>query len=72
LRLVSGRGCSAVELEMSLSKETKKFRINMLILVIEALLPFLLLFALRNDYTILGRIISAILVLGIIYLVVFK
>ncbi|GEM_PF-1168927 len=57
---------------MSLSKETKKFRINMLILVIEALLPFLLLFALRNDYTILGRIISAILVLGIIYLVVFK
>jgi hypothetical protein len=61
-----------VELEMSLSKETKKFRINMLVLVIEALLPFLLLFALRNDYTILGRIISAILVLGIIYLVVFK
>lgn len=57
---------------MSLSKETIKFRINMLILVIEALLPFLLLFALRNDYTILGRIISAILVLGIIYLVVFK
>jgi hypothetical protein len=57
---------------MSLSKETKKFRINMLILVIEALLPFLLLFALRNDYTILGRIISTILVLGIIYLVVFK
>lgn len=57
---------------MSLGKETKKFRINMLILVIEALLPFLLLFALRNDYTILGRIISAILVLGIIYLVVFK
>lgn len=57
---------------MSLSKETKKFRINMLILVIEALLPFLLLFALQNDYTILGPIISAILVLGIIYLVVFK
>jgi len=57
---------------MSLSKETKKFRINMLILVIEALLPFLLLFALRNDYTLLGQIISAILVLGIIYLVVFK
>lgn len=57
---------------MSLSKETKKFRINMLILVIEALLPFLLLFTLRNDYTILGRITSAILVLGIIYLVVFK
>jgi hypothetical protein len=61
-----------VELEMSLSKETKKFRINMLILVIEALLPFLLLFALRNDYTMLGRITSAILILGIIYLVVFK
>ncbi len=57
---------------MSLSKETKKFRINMLILVIEALLPFLLLFALRNDYTMLGRITSAILILGIIYLVVFK
>ena len=57
---------------MSLSKETKKFRINMLILVVEALLPFLLLFALRNDYTMLGRITSAILILGIIYLVVFK
>ena len=57
---------------MSLSKETKKFRINMLVLVIEILLPFLLLYALQNDYTILGRITSAILVLGIIYLVVFK
>jgi len=57
---------------MSLSKETKKFRVNMLVLVVEVLLPFLLLYALRNDYTILGRISSAILVLGIIYLVVFK
>ncbi|HOZ37714.1 MAG TPA: hypothetical protein PLH64_03090 [Anaerolineaceae bacterium] len=57
---------------MSLSKETKKFRISMLVLVIEILLPFLLLYALQNDYTILGRITSAILVLGIIYLVVFK
>lgn len=57
---------------MSLSKETKRFRINMLILVIEVLLPFLLLFALNNGYTILGRVTSAILVLGIIYLVVFK
>ena len=57
---------------MSLSKETKKFRISMLILVIEVLLPFLLLYALQNDYTILGRITSVILVLGIIYLVVFK
>ncbi len=57
---------------MGLSKETKKFRINMLVLVIEVLLPILLLYALRNDYTILGRITSAILVLGIIYLVVFK
>ena len=57
---------------MSLNKETKRFRISMLILVIEVLLPFLLLFALRNGYTILGRITSAILVLGIIYLVVFK
>ncbi len=57
---------------MSLSKETKKFRISMLVLVIEVLLPFLLLYALQNDYTILGRITSAILVLGIIYLVVFK
>ncbi len=57
---------------MSLSKGTKKFRINMLVLVIEVLLPFLLLYALRNDYTLLGRITSAILVLGIIYLVVFK
>lgn len=57
---------------MSLSKETKKFRISMLILLIEAVLPFVLLYALRNDYTVLGRITSAILVLGIIYLVVFK
>jgi len=57
---------------MSLSKETKKFRISMLVLVIEILLPFLLLYALQNDYTILGRITSAVLVLGIIYLVVFK
>jgi len=57
---------------MSLNKETKKFRISMLILVIEVLLPFLLLYALRNDYTMLGRITSAILVLGIIYMVVFK
>ena len=57
---------------MSLSKETKKFRINMLVLVIEILLPLVLLYALQNDYTILGRITSAILILGIIYLVVFK
>ena len=57
---------------MSLSKGTKKFRIRMLILVFEVLLPFLLLYALNNDYTLLGRITSAILVLGIIYLVVFK
>ena len=57
---------------MSLSKETKKFRMNMLVLVIEILLPLVLLYALRNDYTILGRITSAILILGIIYLVVFK
>jgi hypothetical protein len=57
---------------MSLSKETKKFRISMLILVIEILLPLVLLYALQNDYTILGRITSAILILGIIYLVVFK
>lgn len=62
----------AVEPDMSLNKETKKFRINLLILVIEVLLPFVLLYALRNDYTLLGRITSAILVLGIIYLVVFK
>ena len=57
---------------MSLSKGTKKFRIRMLILVLEVLLPFVLLYALNNDYTLLGRITSAILVLGIIYLVVFK
>ncbi len=57
---------------MGLSKETRKFRVSMLVLVTEVLLPFLLLFALQNDYTILGMIISAILVLGIIYLVVFK
>lgn len=57
---------------MNLSTGKRKFRINMLVLVIEVLLPFLLLYALRNDYTLLGRITSAILVLGIIYLVVFK
>ncbi len=57
---------------MRLSKETKKFRINMLVLALEILLPFLLLYALQNDYVLLGRITSAILVLGIIYLVVFK
>lgn len=57
---------------MSLNKETKRFRISMLILVIEVLLPFLLLYALQNDFTVLGRITSVILVLGIIYLVVFK
>ena len=57
---------------MSLSKGTKKFRIRMLILVLEVLLPFVLLYALNNDYTLLGRITSATLVLGIIYLVVFK
>ena len=57
---------------MSLSKATNKFRVRILILVIEILLPFLLLYALNNDYTMLGRITSVILVLGIIYLVVFK
>ncbi len=57
---------------MSLSKGAKKFRISMLILVVEVLLPFVLLYALNNDYTLLGRITSAILVLGIIYLVVFR
>ena len=57
---------------MSLSKGTKKFRIRMLILVLEVLLPFVLLYALNNDYTLLGRITSATLVMGIIYLVVFK
>ena len=57
---------------MSLSKGTKKFRIRMLILVFEVLLPFVLLYALNNDYTLLGRITSSTLVLGIIYLVVFK
>ncbi len=57
---------------MSLGTAKIKFRVNMLVLAIELLLPFLLLYALNNDYTILGRITSAILVLGIIYLVVFK
>ena len=57
---------------MNLSKGTKKFRIRMLILVFEVLLPFVLLYALNNDYTLLGRITSATLVMGIIYLVVFK
>lgn len=57
---------------MSLSKEAKKFRIHLLILILEVLLPFLLLYALNNNYTYLGRITSAILVLGVIYLVVFR
>ncbi len=57
---------------MSLTNARAKFRINMLVLVIELLLPFVLLYALNNDYTVLGRITSAILILGIIYLVVFK
>ena len=57
---------------MSLGNGRLKFRINMLILAIEVLLPFVLLFALRNDYPLLGKIASAVLVLGIIYLVVFK
>lgn len=57
---------------MSLTNARTKFRINMLVLVIELLLPFVLLYALNNDYTILGRITSTILILGIIYLVVFK
>lgn len=57
---------------MSLGNGRMKFRVNMLVLVIELLLPFVLFYALNNDYTILGRITSAILVLGIIYLVVFK
>jgi len=57
---------------MSLSKGSKKFRISMLILIIEVLLPLVLLYALNHNYPMLGRITSAILVLGIIYLVVFK
>jgi len=61
-----------VEPDVSLTNARAKFRINMLVLVIELLLPFVLLYALNNDYTVLGRITSAILILGIIYLVVFK
>lgn len=57
---------------MSLNKKNKNFRIHMLILVIEALLPFVLLYALNNNYIWLGRITSIILVLGIVYLVVFQ
>ena len=57
---------------MSLNKKSKNFRIHMLILVIEALLPFVLLYALNDNYIWLGRITSIILVLGIVYLVVFK
>ena len=57
---------------MSLGNGRIKFRVNMLVLVIELLLPFLLLFALNNDYSILSKITSAILALGIIYLVVVK
>ncbi|NLE93031.1 MAG: hypothetical protein GX599_03440 [Chloroflexi bacterium] len=57
---------------MSLNKKSKNFRIHMLILVIEALLPFVLLYALNNNYIWLGRITSVILVLGIVYLVVFQ
>lgn len=57
---------------MSLNKKNKNFRIHMLILVIEALLPFVLLYALNDNYIWLGRITSIILVLGIVYLVVFQ
>ena len=57
---------------MSLNKKSKNFRIHMLILVIEALLPFMMLYALNDNYIWLGRITSIILVLGIVYLVVFK
>ncbi|MEA4930954.1 MAG: hypothetical protein VB026_05200 [Anaerolineaceae bacterium] len=57
---------------MSLNKTKTRFRANTLILAVELLLPFVLLYALRNDYTLLGEIVSAVLVLGIIFLVVFK
>lgn len=57
---------------MSLNKTKTRFRVNTLILAVELLLPFVLLYALRNDYTLLGEIVSAVLVLGIIFLVVFK
>ena len=57
---------------MSLNKSKTRFRANTLILAVELLLPFVLLYALRNDYTLLGEIVSAVLVLGIIFLVVFK
>jgi hypothetical protein len=57
---------------MSLNKKSKNFRIHMLILVIEALLPFVLLYALNNNYIWLGRITSIILALGIVYLAVFQ
>ena len=55
---------------MSLNKTKTRFRANTLILAVELLLPFVLLYALRNDYTLLGEIVSAVLVLGIIFLVV--
>ena len=57
---------------MSLNKTKTRFRANTLILAVELLLPFVLLYALRNDYTLLGEIVAAVLVLGIIFLVVFK
>ena len=57
---------------MSLNKTKTRVRANTLILAVELLLPFVLLYALRNDYTLLGEIVSAVLVLGIIFLVVFK
>lgn len=57
---------------MSLNKKSKNFRIHMLILVIEALLPFMLLYALNDNYIWLGRITSIILALGIVYLAVFQ
>lgn len=57
---------------MSLNKTNNRFRINLLIFVIEAFLPLGLLFALQQGWMLLSGIIFAILLLGIIYLVVFK
>lgn len=57
---------------MSSNKETTRFRINMAIFLIEAFLPLWLLYALQNGKMLLSAILFGILVLGIIYLVVFK
>ncbi len=57
---------------MNLKDGTKRFRLNMVIFLIEAILPFALLFTLQRGEMLLSGMIFTVLVLGIIYLVVFR